>query len=84
MKTVTRSGEAEKILQNDMESSEKSINTDLLDSIIDKGRIEPKFYKYDEAMTLADNEIQKIIEEDKDADSTMKIFQRSISSFLRR
>jgi multiple sugar transport system substrate-binding protein len=84
LKEVTRSSDAEEILQRDMESSEKSISTDLLDSIIEKGRIEPKFYKYSEAMSLADNEIQKIIEEDEDIDSTMKIFQRSVSSFLRR
>ena len=84
LKSVTRSKDAEKILQDDMESSEKTINNDLLDSIIEKGRIEPKFNKYDEAMSLADNEIGKIIEEDKDTGSAMKIFQRDISSFLRR
>jgi multiple sugar transport system substrate-binding protein len=83
-KKVTKSEEAEKILQNDMESSEKSINNNLLDSIIDKGMIEPKFNKYNEAMTLADNQIQKVIEEDEDTDSAMKIFQRNISSYLKR
>lgn len=84
LKKVTRSEEAEKILQSDMESSEKSIDNDLLDSIIDRGKIEPKFNKYKEAMSLADNEIGKIVEEDRDIDSAMKIFQRSINSFLRR
>ncbi len=83
LKNITRSKEAEKILQDDMESSEKTINTALLDSIITNGKIEPKFNKYQEAMTLADNEIGKIVEENKDIDSEMKIFQRSISSFLK-
>jgi multiple sugar transport system substrate-binding protein len=83
LKKITRSKEAEKILQDDMESSEKTINTALLDSIITNGKIEPKFNKYREAMTLADNEIGKIVEESKDIESEMKIFQRSISSFLK-
>jgi len=84
LKKVTKSDEAEKILQSDMENSEKSIDNNLLDSIINKGTIEPKFNKYNEAMTLADNEIEKVIEEDKDTDSAMKIFQRNISSYLKK
>ena len=71
-------------MQGEMVNNEKYINTDLLDSIITNGKIEPKFNKYNEAISLADNEIKGIIDEDKDTDSEMKIFQRSISSFLKR
>lgn len=84
LRSVTKSAEAAKILQRNMESSEKSIDIDLLDSVIDKGRIEPKFNKYTEAMSLADNGIEKIIDEGGDTDSSMKIFQQNISSFLKR
>ncbi len=84
LKKITCSDESENILQGEMVNNEKYINTDLLDSIITNGKIEPKFNKYNEAISLADNEIKGIIDEDKDTDSEMKIFQRSISSFLKR
>lgn len=84
LEKVTQSQEAEEILQKDMEKSEKTIDNDLISSVITKGTIEPKFQKYKEALTLADNEITKIIEGDTNIDSTMKIFQRSINSYLKR
>jgi multiple sugar transport system substrate-binding protein len=84
LKEVTKSQEAEEILQKDMEKSEKTIDNDLLCSVITKGTIEPKFQKYKEALTLADNEITKMIEGNTNIDSTMKIFQRNINSYLTR
>lgn len=84
LRNVTQSDEAENILQKNMESSSKAIDNSMLDRVIDKGIIEPKFKKYNDAMTLADSEITKIIEENKNIDSAMKTLQRDINSYLRR
>jgi multiple sugar transport system substrate-binding protein len=84
LKEVTKSDEAESILLKNMESSSKAIDNNMLDRVIDKGVIEPKFRKYSDAMILADSEITKIIDEDKNIDSAMKTLQRDITSFLRR
>ena len=84
LKEVTKSDEAESILLKNMESSSKTIDNNMLDRVIDKGVIEPKFSKYSDAMILADSEITKIIDEDKNIDSAMKTLQRDITSFLKR
>lgn len=84
LKKVTNSQEAEKILQADMENSEKVINNQLLSDVIEQGTIVPKFELYEDAFSLAESEISKIISEGKNVDSSMKIFQRSISQFLQK
>lgn len=82
LKNVTRSEEAEIILREDVEVSEKVIDNELLSQVIEQGTTAPKFQKYFETMELTNNEIKKIIEGDKNVDSTLKILQRKINRFL--
>lgn len=82
LKKVTESKEAEAILQQDMEESEKVIDRKLLSQVLEEGMITPKFPKYTDAMALADSEITQILVEDKNIDSALKILQRSINRYL--
>ncbi len=84
IKSVTESDEAESMVRQDMEEGEKIIDNGLLSRVIEEGTVAPKFQKYSEAMALADGEIGKIFEDDKNVDSTLKIFQRSISKYLKK
>ncbi|MDO4522444.1 MAG: extracellular solute-binding protein [Eubacteriales bacterium] len=84
LREVTMSEEAAAILQEDMDEGERVINSELLGSVIEEGSIAPSFDKYDQVISLADNEISKIIEEDKNIDSSLKIFQRTLTSYLKQ
>lgn len=84
LKEVTRSGEMENIVQEDMEESDTVISGDLLGRVIEEGHIEPQFKRYEQAKALADSEIGKILENDKNVDSSLKIIQRTINDFLRQ
>ena len=84
LKDVTVSEEAAAIIQEDMDEGERVIDSRLLGSVIEEGIIAPRFQQYDQVITLADNEISKMLEEDKNIDSTTKIFQRSINSYLKQ
>ena len=46
--------------------------------------IEPKYQQYEQVMSLADGEISKILMENRNVDSSMKIFQRSITKYLQQ
>ncbi|NLK27124.1 MAG: extracellular solute-binding protein [Clostridiales bacterium] len=84
LKEVTRSKEAEVILQEYMEESEKVIDNELLSRVIEQGTIAPKILKYKEAVAIATSEIQGIIENDKNIDSSLKILQRKINQYLKQ
>lgn len=84
LKDVTMSEEAAAIVQEDMDEGERVIDSNLLGEVIESGTIAPRFIKYDHVINLADNEISRMLEEDKNIDSTMKIFQRTISSYLKQ
>lgn len=84
LKSVTESKEAEAILQEDMEKNEKFIDNELVSKVIENGVVTPKFPKYKDAVTMADNEISRIIEDDDNIDNSMRILQRQISQYLRR
>lgn len=83
-KDVARSQEAESILQEDMEEGEQVINSELLYRVIEGGMIEPKFQQYEQIMGLADSEVPKLLLENKNVDSSMKIFQRTINKYLQQ
>jgi len=53
LKKVTSSREAELILQEDMEESEKVIDKVLLSRVIEEGTVAPKILKYNEAIAIA-------------------------------
>lgn len=84
LKDVTMSEEAAAIIQEDMDEGERVIDNKLLCAVIEEGIVAPRFQQYDQVITLADNEISKMLEEDKNIDSTTKIFQRSINSYLKQ
>ena len=84
LRNVTQSETAENIIQEDMEKDDKVIDSALLGKVIEEGRVEPKFKKYQQAISLADSEIGQILEEDKTLDSSLKILQRSVNSFLQQ
>ena len=82
LKKVTESRQMEQIVQEDMEEGDTVINGKLLGRVIEDGHVEPQFKKYEQAMSLTDSEINKILEEDKDVDSNLKILQRTINDYL--
>lgn len=84
LKKVTGSKEAEKILQEYMEESEKVIDNELLSRVIEQGVVAPQFLRYKEAVSLASSEIQVIIENDKNIDSSLKILQNKINQYLKQ
>lgn len=84
LKTVTESQQMEQVVQEDMEEGDTVINGKLLGRVIEEGHVEPQFKKYEQAMSLTDSEINKILEEDKDVDSNLKILQRTINEYLIR
>ena len=67
---------------NKFDVDERVIDNRLLIDAIENGRINPKFSKYPEAMALAENEIDDIYKNEKNIDSSLKVFQRSITKFL--
>lgn len=84
LKYVTGSKYAESILRRDMEVNEKIIDSGLLSDVIENGVVPPGFSYYDEVLSLAESEITKIIEDEKNIDSSMKKLQRDISSYLKQ
>lgn len=84
LKCVTSSAEAEAILQEDMEDGEKVIDSMILSRIIEDGTVVPKFKKYEQALSLSENAINKMLEEDSNAESTMKILQKTIETYLKQ
>ena len=82
LKAVTQSRQMEQIVQQDMEEGDTVINGKLLGHVIEEGHVEPQFKKYEQAMALTDSEINKILEEEKDVDSNLKILQRTINGYL--
>lgn len=82
LKNVTESKQMEQIVQEDMEEGDTVINGKLLGRVIEDGHVEPQFKKYEQAKSLTDSEINKILEGDKDVDSSLKILQRTINDYL--
>ena len=84
LKNVTSSQEAELILQEDIEESEKVIDNILLSHVIEGGTIAPKMLKYTEAITIANGGIQEIKRYDKNVDSSLRILERKINQYLKQ
>ncbi len=82
LRAVTGSGRMEEILRRDMEASDRVIDRKLLSAVIENGMDMPRFARYGEALALAEGEILKIYEEEKNVDSSLKIVQRAINHFL--
>lgn len=84
LKSVASSKEGADIIQEDMDEGEQVISSTLLCNVIENGIIEPRLLQYQQVMNLADGEVSKILQENKNVDSSMKIFQRTISKYLQQ
>lgn len=82
LKAVTSSEKAEAILQTAMEEGEMAIDSVLLGNIIESGTIAPNFKEYEQALSLSENMVTKIIEEDGDVESGLKVLQKTIQDYL--
>lgn len=84
LKSVASSKEGANIIQEDMDEGEQVISSTLLYNVIEDGIIESKLLQYQQIMNLADGEVSKILQENKNVDSSMKIFQRTVSKYLQQ
>ncbi len=84
LKSVASSKGGANIIQEDMDEGEQVISSTLLCNVIENGIIEPRLLQYQQVMNLADGEVSKILQENKNVDSSMKIFQRTISKYLQQ
>ncbi len=82
LKSVTGSKTAEEILKQDTEESDKIIDNELLSSVIENGMVTPRFANYEDALALAEGEVSKIYEDEKNIDSSLKIAKITLEHFL--
>lgn len=82
LRAVTGSKRMEEILRRDMEASDRVIDGTILSEVIENGMDMPRFARYSDALALAESEVLKIYEEEKNVDSSLKIAQRAINHFL--
>lgn len=81
-KKAASSDQVDSILNNKMAENDMKYDRNLIVKILNNSIISSQFRKYDEIIELADKEIEKIISEDKNADSSLRKFQRTISQRL--
>lgn len=84
IKAVTESQNTADILAEDMEKNEKVIDNMVLSKMIEDGAVTPKFSKYNDALALADNEINDLISNGDNVENSLRILQRQITAFLKR
>ena len=84
LQEVTGSAETKEILQQDMEVNEKFIDNQILSNVLETGITTPQFRKYNSALTQAENAVNRIIDEDDDVESSMRILERQINLYLRQ
>ncbi len=84
LRNVTNSHAAEQMMQADSDDSEYAINSQLLNSVIESGVNTPNFPKYTQAFTLIKSEIDTVIENQQEIDSTFKILEHNLDRFLQQ
>ena len=84
LRAVTSSHEAERMMQADSDGSEYAITSKLLDSVIESGVNTPNFPKYTQAFALIKSEIDSVIENQQEIESTFKILEHSLDRFLQQ
>lgn len=82
LRNVTNSHAAEQMMQADSDDSEYAINSQLINSVIESGVNTPNFPKYSQALTLIKSEIDSVIENQQEIDSTFKILEHNLDRFL--
>ena len=81
-KKVASSEKVDVILNNKMAENDMRYAREMIVQVLNNSIISSQFRKYDEIISLADKEIDKIITQDKNADSSLRKFQRTISQRL--
>ena len=82
LRAVTGSKEAEEILKRDTEEGDKIIDNELLSKVIENGMVTPRFAQYEDALAMAEGEVLKIYEDEKNVDSSLKIAKITLEHFL--
>lgn len=82
LRDVTVSKAAEEILKQDTEESDKIIDNELLGKVIENGMVTPRFAQYEDALAMAEGEVLKIYEDEKNVDSSLKIAKITLEHFL--
>ena len=84
LRAVTSSHEAERMMQANSDESEYAINSQLLNAVIESGVNVPNFPKYSQAFTLLKSEIDSVIENQREVESTFKILEHNLDRFLQQ
>lgn len=85
LKRVAGSEEASRIIQGEMGKGEQVISGSFLCDVIENGVTAPKFLpneQYEQVIGLANTEISEIFEQNKNIESSVKIFQRKVNRYL--
>lgn len=82
LKKVAKSDTISDILLENMEVNDMKYNNNLLYEIMDKSIYPQKFKNYNEAMAIAEKEIDTIINEELDTSISLKKLHRTIQSML--
>lgn len=81
VRSVTESEAALRILQKGM-GDNSFIDMKILSEVIEQSVVPPKFTRYTGAMELADKELYQVVYGEKSADTTLRLVQREVSTYL--
>ena len=81
---VTESTEADMVLSKYTPDQEISVDKRLLGQVIEQSTVTPRFHKYGAAMSIADNEIFRIINDAMDAETSLRNFNRYLNEYLKQ
>ena len=84
LRSVTASHEAERMMQANSDDSEYAITSQLLNTVIESGVNTPNFPKYTQAFTLIKSEIDTVIANQQEIESTFKILEHNLDRFLQQ
>jgi multiple sugar transport system substrate-binding protein len=83
LKKAASTPQATEQLRKNFPGTEKYIDVNVIDSIIENSVVAPRFKKYDEAMDAADKELYRIIEDPYDLEGRLYKLNQSVNAHLR-
>jgi multiple sugar transport system substrate-binding protein len=83
LKKAASTPQASELLRKNFAGTEKNIDVQVIDSIIENSVVAPRFKKYDAAMDAADKELYRIIEEPFDLEDRLYKLNRTINASLK-
>ncbi len=84
LREVTESNEADVELSKYTPDKQISVDKMILSQIIEQSTVTPRFHKYEEAMSMADKEIFRLINEDADIETALQKLDRDLAKFLKQ